>query len=265
MRECEDSRRIVVPGALRRLAEMTWPEVAEAVAAGTTTVILPLGATEQHGPHLPLGTDTFRATALAERLLALLPDALLAPTLPIGCSDEHTGFAGLLSLNTDTLVSIVVDCALRMAAWGVQRLVLLSAHGGNTDALALAVERLHHEVPTLRVWPSVPTLQRDGDRIDAALLCIARADGITPEAVGLHAGEGETSEMLHLRPDLVRQAQRQPGYCDDMTAIMPRLRAAGLRPVTPSGVLGDPTAANAARGVRYLDAAAAAIAAVLDW
>ncbi len=265
MRECEDSRRIVVPGAPRRLAEMTWPEVAAAVAAGATTVILPLGATEQHGPHLPLGTDTYRATALAERLLALLPDTLLAPAFPIGCSDEHTGFAGLLSLNTETMAHIIVDCARRMVVWGVQRLVLLSAHGGNTDALALVVERLHHELPTLRVWPSVPTLQHDGDRIDAALLCIARADGITPEAIGLHAGEGETSEMLHLRPDLVRQAQRQPGYCGDMTAIMPRLRAAGLRPVTPSGVLGDPTAANAARGARYLDAAAAAIAAVLDW
>ncbi len=264
MRECEDSRRIVVPGAPRRLAEMTWPEVAAAVAAGATTVILPLGATEQHGPHLPLGTDTYRATALAERLLALLPDTLLAPAFPIGCSDEHTGFAGLLSLNTETMAHIIVDCARRMVVWGVQRLVLLSAHGGNTNALALAVERLHHELPTLHVWPSVPTLPSD-ETIDAALLRIARTDGIAPEAVGMHAGEGETSEMLHLRPDLVRQAQRQPGYCGDMTAIMPRLRAAGLRSVTPNGVLGDPTAADAIRGARYLDAAAAAIAAVLDW
>ena len=242
---------------------MTWPEVAAAVAAGATTVILPLGATEQHGPHLPLSTDTYRATALAERLAALVPNTLLAPALPIGCSDEHTGFAGLLSLNTDTLVCIIVDCARRMAAWGVQRLVLLSAHGGNADALALAVERLHHEVPALRVWPPIPALQNDDDMLNTALLAIARAAGVAPEAVGMHAGEGETSEMLHLRPDLVRQAQLQPGYCGDMTAILPRLRAAGLHPVTPNGVLGDPTAADARRGARYLDACAAAIAAFL--
>ncbi len=109
------------------LAEMTWAEVADAIAGGATTVILPLGATEQHGPHLPLGTDTFRAAALAERLAAALPDTLVAPTLPIGCSDEHTGFAGLLSLDHATLAAVIVDCAARMAGWGVRRLVLLSS------------------------------------------------------------------------------------------------------------------------------------------
>ena len=117
------------------LAEMTWAEVADAVAGGATTVVLPLGATEQHGPHLPLGTDTFRAAALAEQLAAALPDTLVAPVLPIGCSDEHTGFAGLLSLDHTTLAGVIVDCAMRMAGWGVRRLVLLSSHGGNASAL----------------------------------------------------------------------------------------------------------------------------------
>ena len=97
----------------RVLAEMTWPDVAQAVACGMTTVILPLGATEQHGPHLPLGTDTFRAEALAERLASALPDALVAPALPIGCSDEHSGFAGLLSLDHATLAGVIVHCARR--------------------------------------------------------------------------------------------------------------------------------------------------------
>ncbi|MCG6867553.1 MAG: creatininase family protein, partial [Gammaproteobacteria bacterium] len=114
-----------------RLAEMTWPEVAQALAGGVTTVILPLGATEQHGPHLPLATDTVRAAALAEALAEQLTQTLVAPVLPIGCSDEHSGFPGLLSLEGGTLARVIVDCARRMAAWGLQRLILLSAHGGN--------------------------------------------------------------------------------------------------------------------------------------
>jgi creatinine amidohydrolase len=110
----------------RRLTESSWPDVAQAVAAGMTTVILPLGATEQHGPHLPLGTDTCRAAALAERLAERLP-ALVAPVIPIGCSDEHGGFAGLLSLEAETLAAVIVDCARRMIDWGVRRMVGLPA------------------------------------------------------------------------------------------------------------------------------------------
>ncbi len=229
------------------LAEMAWPEVEHAVAGGMTTVILPLGATEQHGPHLPLGTDTFRATALAERLGFNLPQALVAPALPFGCSDEHTGFPGLFGLDHETLANVIVDCARRMATWGVHRLVLLSAHGGNDRALALAVARLNEELPTLRVWIPAP-----GTVVANALLALAQADGVSAEAVGLHAGEGETSEMLHLRPDLVRMEHAVPGYTGDMAEVMLRLLEAGLRPLTPTGVLGDPRGAEGARGARYL-------------
>jgi mycofactocin system creatininase family protein len=230
-----------------QLAEITWPEVAQAVADGATTVIWPLGATEQHGPHLPLGTDTFRAVALAERLAAQLPDAFIAPVLPIGCSDEHNGFAGLLSFEHTTLAQIIVDCARRMTAWGVRRLILLSAHGGNVRALALAVEQLARELPQLQVWTP-----GDMTTIGETLLAEARSDGIAPETAGLHAGEAETSEMLHLQPQLVRMDQAMPGYTGDMDTVMPYLQGAGLLPVAPNGVLGDPRPARAERGERYL-------------
>ena len=240
---------------LHYLADMTWPEVAQAVADGTTTVILPLGATEQHGPHLPLGTDTIRAAALAKRLAACLPHVLIAPPLPVGCSDEHAGFPGLLSLNTDTLTGVIVDCARRLAAWGVQRLVILSAHGGNGQALNRAAERLRDEVPDLEVW--LPDKLPD---INEAILAVARADHLSAAAVGLHAGEGETSELLYLRPDLVRLDQAAPGFRGDMAEIIPKLEQVGLRPVTPNGVLGDPTRAEAGRGERYLVARVEALA-----
>lgn len=235
------------------LADMTYLEVAQAVAAGATTVILPLGATEQHGPHLPLGTDTCRAAALATRLAAHLP-ALVAPVLPFGCSDEHHAFAGLLGLDRATLAGIIVDSARRMVAWGIRRLILLSAHGGNEQALTCAVQRLRDELPALEVW-----MHRNLTGIPAVLLDIAADDGISPQAFGLHAGEGETSEMLHLRPELVHMERATPGYTGDMTAVLPALEQAGLYPVTQNGVLGDPRGADGARGNRYLDAA------VLHW
>ncbi len=229
------------------LSEMTWPDVAQAVANGATTVILPLGATEQHGPHLPLGTDTFRAAALAKQLAAQLPESLVAPVLPIGCSDEHTGFPGLFSLSGETLATVIVDCAQRMVGWGVHRLILLSAHGGNEQALTLAGERLRQQLPQLRVCMPAALTQ-----VEAPLLAVAQEDAIAPEALGLHAGEGETSEMLYLCPELVRMEHAVPGYTGDMVEILPRLRVAGLRPLTPNGILGDPRPAQAARGKRYL-------------
>jgi mycofactocin precursor peptide peptidase len=231
----------------RRLAEMTWLAVADAIAAGATTVILPLGATEQHGPHLPLGTDTFRAVALADRLAEALPDTLVAPALPIGCSDEHQGFAGLLSLDQTTLASVIVDCARRMAGWGADRLLLLSAHGGNGDALDLAAGRLGEELPELRV-----VVLGGAPALSDAILAVAASDGITADALGLHAGEGETSEMLALRPDLVLMERVVPGCRDGLGNIMPRLRREGLRSVTPTGTLGDARGADGARGARYL-------------
>jgi mycofactocin precursor peptide peptidase len=233
----------------RRLAEMTWPDVERAVAAGCTTVILPLGATEQHGPHLPLGTDAVRAEALADGLAASLPDVLVAPTLPVGCSDEHTGFAGLLSLDHGTLTAVIVECGRRMAGWGIRRLVLLSAHGGNGRALELARARLREAATGLDVQvPGAPA------GLTRALLDLAAADGISAEALGLHAGEGETSEMLHLRPDLVHMQRAVAGYVGAVAKLLPRLREEGLRPVTATGTLGDPRGACGERGARYLAA-----------
>ena len=233
----------------RALAEMTWQEIAASVQNGATTVILPLGAIEQHGPHLPLGTDAYRATALAERLAMALPGVLVAPTLPIGCSDEHQGFDGLLGLDHGTLACVIVDCARRIVSWGARRLVVLSAHGGNSCALTMAEERLAEALPAL----SVVILASEITTSDA-IVSIAAGDGVSAEALGLHAGEGETSEMLALRPDLVHMEQAVLGCQRNADDLMPQLKRAGLQSVTPTGVLGDARGADAERGARYLEA-----------
>ena len=237
---------------------MTWLGVSEAVKAGATTVILPLGATEQHGPHLPLGTDTIRAAALADRVAARLPGSLVAPVLPFGCSDEHSGFPGLLGLNAETLARVVLDLARRLCGWGVRRLVLLSAHGGNGDALDIALKLLQRELPDLEVRTN-----NNLETIAPVLLEMARREGISASALGLHAGEGETSEILCLRPDLTHPQHAAPGFTGDMEAVMNDLRGGGLRAVTTNGVLGDPAHAAADRGSRYLDAIADDLATIL--
>jgi creatinine amidohydrolase len=229
------------------LNEMTWPALTDAISRGVTTVILPLGATEQHGPHLPLGTDTFRAQALAEGLANDLQNALVAPALPVGCSDEHWGFPGLLSLNHETLAQVIVDCAQRMVDWGVQRLILLSAHGGNGQALDLAGQWLQERLPDLEVY-----IPEDLTTVSHRLIKEAQLDHVSAEEVGLHAGEGETSEMLHLRPDLVLMNKAEAGYTGDMLEVVSQLQASGLQPLTASGVLGDPRPAESQRGARYL-------------
>jgi creatinine amidohydrolase len=237
---------------------MSWLDVAEAVKAGATTVILPLGATEQHGPHLPLGTDTIRATALVDRLAERLgPGSLVAPALPFGCSDEHSGFPGLLGLDHETLARVVLDITRRLAGWGIRRLVLLSAHGGNGEAMDLALALLRRELPDLEVQTN-----DNLETIATALLEVARRDGISSSALGLHAGEGETSEMLHLRPDLVNLDESTPGFTGDMEAVLQALHEGGLQAVTEMGVLGDPTRAEADRGARYLDVVADDLAAL---
>jgi creatinine amidohydrolase len=187
--------------------------------------------------------------ALAERLAAALPDTLVAPALPVGCSDEHQGFAGLLSLDCETLARVIVDCARRMGGWGAERLLILSAHGGNGDALDLAESRLAKEMPGLRV-----TVLGCATALSEAILAVAAKEGIAAETVGLHAGEGETSEMLALRPDLVLMERIVPGCREDLADLMPRLRQGGLRSVTPTGTLGDAREADGARGARYLAA-----------
>ena len=157
------------------------------------------------------------------------------------------GFRGPVEPRSRTLAGVIVHCARRMAAWGVRRLLLLSAHGGNGQALQLATLRLAEELRGLQV-----EVLGSSTTASDALLAVAEAEGVSPEAVGLHAGDGETSEMLCLRPDLVRMERVIPGYAGPMEEIMPRLLQAGLRPITPTGTLGDASRADGIRGERYL-------------
>ncbi|GAA2396864.1 mycofactocin biosynthesis peptidyl-dipeptidase MftE [Dactylosporangium salmoneum] len=211
------------------VADLPWPVVRERAAAGAILAV-PLGSTEQHGPHLPLSTDTDVAVALCRRLAAARDDILIAPPLPYGASDEHAGFAGTLSIGQNVLERLVTRL-VRSACETFGRILLVSAHGGNAEAVTRAVERLRAESRDVRVhmprWEGEP-----------------------------HAGRTETAMVLSLTPERVSMADAVTGDLRPIGELMPLLRAGGLRSVSPSGVLGDPAGSTAAEGSLLLDALA---------
>jgi creatinine amidohydrolase len=221
-----------------RLGDATWTEVdrvarsdpAAADGARAPIVLIPVGSTEQHGPHLPIATDTIIAEEIAGRAIHRTDGLMLGPTIAVAASGEHAGFAGTLSIGTDTTTRVIVEL-VRSARWAAG-VVLVNGHGGNHDAIAAAVAALHDEGDAvLAWWPRWPT-RRDGGPAD------------------LHAGRIETSMMLAIDPGLVRLERAAAG--PDTT--IEELRERGVRAVSPSGVLGDPEGASGGEGERFVSA-----------
>jgi len=204
------------------LGERTWPEIGDDLI-----LAIPVGSTEQHGPHLPLDTDTRVATALAERLAAGRVDVVVAPALAYGSSGEHAAFPGTLSIGQDALETVLVE--LVRSADRFRGVVLVNGHGGNAVPVRRAVRRLHHEGRAVLAWfPSVA----GGDA---------------------HAGLTETSLLLALAPEVVRSERAEAGASGGIAGLMPILAAEGVRAVSPNGVLGDPRGATAEHGRRLLE------------
>ncbi len=208
------------------LALLTSPEASARSDCGAV-LVLPVGSTEQHGPHLPLGTDTDIAVELCARLAAARPDVVVGPAIPYGASGEHEGFAGTVSVGHEALELLVVELC-RSATRTFGGVVVVSAHGGNGPALARAARRLRREGRRVLVWsPSW-----DGDA---------------------HAGRTETSLQLAIDPGHVRLERAEAGDCRPIDVLMPALRAGGVAAVSVNGVLGDPAGATAREGARLLD------------
>ena len=205
------------------LGPSTWQEV----APGERVLAVPLGSVEQHGPHLPLDTDTRIATELARGLARARPDVLVAPAVAFGASGEHAGFAGTLSIGVEALTTVLVE--LGRSADAFAGIVLVNGHGGNLAAMTAASRLLRSEGRTVVPW-SLSTPGGDA-----------------------HAGRTETSLLLALAPEVVRLDRAEPGESAPLASIMGRLKEGGVAAVAPNGVLGDPTGATAAEGRLLLD------------
>lgn len=220
-----------------RLEHLVWPDVA--ARAAQSILAVPLGSTEQHGPHLPTGTDSAVAVALVEGLASARTDVIVAPLLPYGSAGEHAGFAGTLSLGAAALELVIVELARSADAFA--GVIFVSAHGGNAEALGAAVATLRSEGRNVRAW----TPRFGGDA---------------------HAGRTETSLLLALAPASVRLAAAAPGDVRPLAAVIGELRRGGVAAVSPNGVLGDPSGAHAEEGRRLLERLTADLCAeVEEW
>ncbi|HYS48285.1 MAG TPA: creatininase family protein [Xanthobacteraceae bacterium] len=232
----------------RNWVDMTWEDFAGADTAAWIAV-LPLAAVEQHGPHLPLGTDAFIADAYLARARELLPEALPVTFLPlqaVGTSTEHRAFPGTLTLSAETFVRAVTETAESVHRAGVRKLVIANGHGGNVAALDLVALDLRVRLGMLAVTCSFAHL--------------GYPDGVfSPEETthGIHGGDIETSMMLAARPEQVR-TERAQNFAPASVALEREFKWLGAgapagfgwmsQDLNPSGAIGDATLAKAAKG-----------------
>jgi creatinine amidohydrolase len=245
-------------------AEMTWTDLAEADMAHAIAV-LPLAATEQHGPHLPLGTDTFIMEGYIAKVVERLPHDLPVLFLPVqnsGLSIEHADFPGTLSIPAATLFAAWTNLCECVHRAGCRKLVLLNSHGGNSAILDIIAHDLRARLGMLVVL--------------ASWRCFGAPDGLftaQEQAHGIHAGEIETSLMLTFRPDLVREDEAAdfPSQSAAMERDFNWLRTG--RPtgfgwmsqdLSASGAMGDAAAANARKGEACADYGATAFIELLQ-
>lgn len=244
------------------LEELTWPEVEKAVADGWTTVVVAVGATEQHGPHLPLLVDAVRGDRLALEVARRMERTLVAPTIRVGCSEHHMSFAGTLSLRRTTLEAVCLDYCVSLARHGFERVCFVPSHGGNFGPLRDMLDDLNRAVAPGCVVEAYTDLTGFMAIWQAAVREVA--PGLEGR-VGGHADVAEASEILVIRPDLVREERAEAGYMGGFDeALMDRMFRDGLRSVTPNGILGDPRGMSEDIGDRCIAKAAETIAGVLD-
>ena len=232
-----------------RMEEMNWVDIQKAINDGFKTVIIGVGSTEQHGPHLPTQTDALIADVIVNLIAQKLEYALQARTINVGCSDHHLPFSGTISLKKSTLKAIIIDYIESLQRHGFEKIVIIPTHGGNFNPIKEAVEQAQKRYPNIKIL-AFTDLMKFVDAQDK----IAASFNITIEEAGGHAGEVETSEVLFLAESLVKKERFQPGYLGILgKEEIDMLFEKGMPSLTDIGVLGDPTKASKEHGKIYIE------------
>ena len=217
------------------LERLRWPEVERLLHSGFTTVIVPCGAVEQHGPHLPLFMDAEHGTRLGAEVARRMGKTLVAPTLRVGCSEHHMDFPGTLTLEKETFQAVCRDYCKSLSRHGFKRICLLPTHGGNFQPIDEIAGELNEVVgPGCRVLAYT-------DLMGIVELWKGVAESVAGlgDRVGGHADVAESSIMLVLHEELVAVDQADVGYFPESEEAIQKIIRAGLKSVTPNGILGD--------------------------
>ncbi len=250
-RDCDLSKYI-------ELENMTSPEIADAIAQGMNTVVFGIGSIEQHGPCLPVLTDTAIANKLAYLVARNLDNALKGPTIVMGCSDPHMGFSGTISLRKETLQNLILDYCTSLVQHGFRRIIILPTHGGNFGPLVDIKDDLEKINPEVQIF-AYTDLHEFLDILHKTSVGL----GISKEESGAHAGEFEVSQMLLAREDLVRKDKisESTGYLGEFTQKeVDVIREKGIQGLSSTGVLGSAEKASSKHGEIYFKALVSAIA-----
>ncbi len=237
-----------------RLGAMSWTTLGERLEQGPLDVMIPLGALEQHGPHLPLDTDALIAEAVADRAALQAGECAVVPCLPVGASHHHLAFPGTASLSDTTLQAVLAEVIQTLLSHGFRSAYVVTGHAGNVGAMAAAMAELgpteQSRVVSFDDWPA----QRDAvHRVAEDQLSLDR------ELVGTHGGHFETSIMLAIAPDRVDMASAVAGHVGPAASASAKLRSEGMAALSPVGVIGDPRGSTADAGELYLDALASLV------
>lgn len=243
------------PGVLDDILmeRMTSPAVGAAISAGYTTAVVAAGAVEQHGPHLPLFMDAEHGGELAVRVARRLGNALVAPTIRVGCSEHHMAFAGTISLRTETFQAVCLDYVASLARHGFRHICIIPSHGGNFAPLVEMLPALHDAVgPDARVSAFTDLAAQ----IDVWKRVVEEEAGLGMR-VGGHADIAESSIMLALHPHLVLEDEATGGYMGALTPdLLRRVFSEGIGAITPNGILGDARGMSRTLGEKCMEATA---------
>jgi creatinine amidohydrolase len=234
---------------------LTWPQAGE-LAGQDAIGLIPTGSLEQHGPHLPLGTDSMFANALAEMAAERIVEPVVVPPLFLaGLSDHHLAFPGTVSLSRETFGGVLTAYLDAFGRIGITRVGIISGHGGNFTFIG----ELGRSYTDAHPGTTVVGFDRLDLFIQAGFEGGAKL-GFSPPETDVHAGLLETSMGLSLFPELVRDFEDVDGYTAAEEGWQDRLWAEGIHALTPTGVLGLPRGATAEAGQAVMDSLADAIA-----
>jgi creatinine amidohydrolase len=230
------------------MEEMTWEEVEASIDSGTDTVIITIGATEQHGPQIALASDSITGDYLAPKIAERLGRTLIAPNIRVGVSPHHLYFPGTISARGDVIGRLVTEYVHSLVWHGFRHIAIIPTHGGNFTTVAEVGRKLSMLYPYVNIMAFA-----DAEAYIGALTATSERLGVALDVAGSHAGMSETSMALAARPDLVRMNRASAGFMGDAYGAGEKMGLEGTKSVSPIGVLGDPTSATAEMGREYLD------------